>query len=428
MPGMRSVRLAYLLSLLLVGCTSSPSLTAEDWASWRGPRGNGLAPSEAPLTWGRDENVKWRVPLGLPANGSPIVVGDRIFLTTPEDAEGKQRSLYCYAREDGRELWSRTVDFGRVTPTHPTNPYCATTPASDGEVVVVWHASAGLHAYDMDGTELWSHQLGEFTHDFGYGTSPIVHRGKVYLNTGPGTPPFVACFDLRSGEMLWTQEEADVRTAEEIEQKRLSGSWCTPTVIEDGGRELLLCGQPTRVCAYDLDDGTLVWSCEGVAGKRGNLTYSTPAVGEDMCVVVGGWEGPTVGVAFGGEGDVTATHQLWRHAGQMSNCASGIFYEGSFLIPTMNGMLHNIDPATGEATWRKRIARGNTWGSIVQVGDRLYLMNQDGNTVVFRPDDEGIDVLAENALDEPTNATLAIAGGEIYLRTHEHLYCIAADG
>ncbi|MEM9381864.1 MAG: PQQ-binding-like beta-propeller repeat protein [Planctomycetota bacterium] len=401
--------------------------SAEDWPGWRGPTANGVSPSKAPLTWDAETNVKWRTPLAHPANGSPVVSGDRIFLTTPGDPEGKERALECYARESGELLWQRTIEFGRKMPTHNTNPYCGTTPACEGDRVVVWHASAGLYCYDFEGEEKWRRDLGEFKHQWGYGTSPVLRDGVVYLNTGPGEVSMVIAVDLESGETIWETVEPDFRTDEERQKERLAGSWCTPILVETGGETQLVCGQPTRVVGYDLETGDIVWTCDGVAGKNGNLTYSSPVMADDVCVVVGGYSGPTLGVRVGGEGDVTETHRVWRHARQLSNCASGVFVNGRVIVPDMKGTLWCIDPATGLPDWRERVSRGGTWGSIVIVGELLYILTQSGTTVVFRADEDGLEIVHENVIEEATNSTLAIADGEIYLRTHEHLYCIA-DG
>lgn len=419
-PDMKLVALS--LSIL-----SAPFVlaSAEDWPGWRGPTANGVSPSVAPLTWDAETNVKWRTPLAHPANGSPVVSGDRIFLTTPGDPEGKERALECYARETGELLWRRAIDFGRVMPTHDTNPYCGTTPACEGERVVVWHASAGLYCYDFDGEELWKRDLGEFKHQWGYGTSPVLRDGMVYLNTGPGEVSMVIAVDLESGDTVWEAVEPDFRTDEERKQERLTGSWCTPIIVERDGSSVLVCGQPTRVVGYDLETGDIVWTCEGVAGKNGNLTYSSPVMADDVCVVIGGYSGPTLGVRVGGEGDVTESHRVWRHARQLSNCASGVFVNGRVIVPDMKGTLWCIDPATGLPDWKKRVARGGTWGSILIVDDLLYMLAQNGTTIVFHADAEGLEIVHENVIEEATNSTLAIADEEIYLRTHEHLYCIA---
>lgn len=401
---------------------------AQDWPQWRGPHGDGFAaPQRAPLQWSKAENVKWRTPLAQAGNGSPIVANGRVFLTMREDDQGRKRSLYCFDRDRGGALWVRTIDFDRVMPTHATNPHCSTTPASDGERVVVWHASAGLFCYDFAGELLWQRDLGEFRHQWGHGTSPVLHDGKVILHSGPGRQSFVAAFDLATGEDIWRVDEPDHLTAEQIAKKRLVGSWCTPVVHRVGERDLVLCAQPTRVVAYDAGSGEVVWSCQGVACDKGDLTYSSPVIAGDVCVVQGGYEGPSVGVRMDGEGDVTATHRLWRHDIKMSNCASGIFADGAIFIPDLGGFLRCLDARSGVTRWRARIGRGQTWGSIVAADDRLYLMNQNGRTIVFEPNATELVVLAENDLGEATNSTPVISGGEIFLRTHEALWCIAGE-
>src|SRR5690606_26331834 len=148
---------------------------AEDWPAFRGPNGDGTADASGlPVEWGPDRNIKWKVPLPEPANSSPIVSNGRVFVTYAED-RGQQRHLVCFDRQTGEQLWKASVPFANVEETHETNPYCGSTPVADGERVVVWHGSAGMHCYDFDGNPLWSQDLGEFHHMWGYGSSPIIH-------------------------------------------------------------------------------------------------------------------------------------------------------------------------------------------------------------------------------------------------------------
>jgi len=151
---------------LIALCSSSP---AADWSAFRGPSGTGLAAKgeKAPLNWGPEKNIRWKVPLPRPGNGSPIVAAKRVFVTSAEDKDGRQRSLYCFDTATGKKLWAKTISIDRTMPKHKTNCYSPTTPVSDGKRVVVWHASAGLHCYDIDGRPLWSRDLGELRHQWG---------------------------------------------------------------------------------------------------------------------------------------------------------------------------------------------------------------------------------------------------------------------
>ena len=413
-------------------CTSlwllASALAAQDWPAFRGPSGDGICVTnqKPPLRWdGRtNTNIKWKVPLPRPANGSPVVSAGRVFLTCPKDEKGRQRGVICFDRRDGKELWSRTVEFDKVMPTHKTNPYCGTTPATDGKRVVVWHSSAGLYCYDFAGKELWKRSLGEFRHRWGYGTSPILHDGKVILHSGPGKQVFMAALNLEDGKTIWKTDEPLEGDGQDNAEGRLLGSWCTPIIV----RGQIICTMPTRVVAYAPNDGRILWWCSGLSCKRGDLAYSSPVMAGDTCLVVGGYDGPELGIRIGGKGDVTKSHRLWRHARRQSNIGSGVVVDGHLYRTALRGELVCVDPATGERLWRGRPAKGQIWGSIVYAAEHLFVMNQKGTTIVFRPDPGKLVVVAKNELSEPTNSTPAISDGEIFLQTHRHLYCIAGMG
>jgi hypothetical protein len=195
--------------------------------------GDGVAKEDkAPLAWGPGKNVRWKSPLPGPGNGSPIVSHGRVFLTCA-DSQGKQRSLYSFDRKTGKQVWVRTVEFAEVEPTHQTNPYCASTPVAMVSRVV-WHGSAGLFCYDFDGKELWSKDLGDVKHIWGFGSSPILFEGKVILNHGPGEQSFMTALDAKSGEVLWKTDEpggANDRAG------KMVGSWSTPLMIQVDGKD-----------------------------------------------------------------------------------------------------------------------------------------------------------------------------------------------
>lgn len=412
---------------LIAAAILSATATAQDWPGFRGPTGDGVARSKAaPVTWSVDENVAWKASLPRPSNGSPIVSKNCVFLACTEDEEGKKRALYCFDRKDGKKLWSRTVEFDKVMPTHKTNPYCGSTPVADGERVIVWHSSAGLHCYDYEGKALWSRDLGEFRNVFGYGTSPILHDGKVILFTGPGEKIFVTALDPKTGETIWETPEPVKQEVDEGGKPKLWGSWCTPVVATVGDTQQIICAMPSRVVAYAPDDGSILWWCDGLTCKRGNWQHASPVIAGNVCLVIAGWDGPSIGIDMrDAKGDVTDSHRMWRHVKRPSNVGSGVFADGHFYWPDIRGVLACIDPKTGVRKWTEPPgAKGAMWGSIVSAGGLLYVMNQKGTTIVFKPNAEKLEVIARNELGETTNATPAIAGDEIFLRTHESLYCI----
>ena len=401
------------------------SAMAGDWPAFRGPDGNGVAHEDkAPLHWGPGKNVRWKVSLPGPGNSSPIVSRGRVFVTCAED-EGKKRNLYCFDRRTGEKLWVRTVEFPTLEPTHRSNPCCASTPVADGSHVVVWHGSAGVFCYGFDGTKAWEKDLGAVRHDWGYASSPILHRGKVILNFGPGSRTFLAALDLKTGGLLWKHDEPGGLDATD---KRMVGSWSTPIVIKVDGRDQILCSMPTRVIACDEETGSLWWSCGGLTSEKVDLVYASPVISGGIGVAFTGWvNGPTIGFKLGGSGDVTARNRLWLEQ-QPQRIGSGVVVDGRlYIVNAGPGTAQCMECQTGKVRWTERLDGGESWGSLVMAAGRLYVTSRRGVTTVFRPGPEKFGLLAMNDLGESSNATPAISDGQIFLRTDQHLYCIADD-
>jgi outer membrane protein assembly factor BamB len=401
---------------------------ADDWPSFRGPTGDGIsAEKSAPTAWAKDKNILWRTPLGTPGNGSPIVSNGKVFIAGSEDKEGKKRFLACFDRKDGKQLWVRTVEFGKAMPTHDTNPHSSSTPAADGKVVVVWHSSAGLCCYDFEGKEVWKRDLGEFEHMWGDGTSPVIHKGLVFLNSGPAKKRvFVAALRLTSGETVWEKEEPFKGDGEYNESKKYMGSWTTPLIVDFQGKEQVICSMPTRVVAYAPEDGKLLWSCDGLRFDAGDLSYSSPIVAGDLCVSIGGYGGPGIAVRLGGSGDVTSSNRVWRTEKNPQSIGSGVYLDGHIYMPyTGANVVACIDPKTGAYLWKSRATGTEMWGSMIYAAGRIYVTDKRGRTVVIKPNPEKLDILATNELGEASNCTPAISDGQIFIRTDKALYCIA---
>lgn len=415
------------LCLATLACGSvAQAANAGDWPAFRGPNGNGMSNEKnVPLRWGKEQNVKWKAKLPGPGNSSPIVWGDRVFVTCAED-QGKKRGLYCFNRADGSLRWVRVVDFGKVMPTHQTNPYCATTPVTDGRRVVVWHGSAGLFCYDMDGKELWRRDLGEFRHEWGYAASPIIYRDRVIQNCAPGDHAFVAAFDLATGRDLWRVDEPTDGDGRKRADGAYMGTWSTPVVIHLDGQDQIVCSLPTRVVSYAPADGEILWTCDGLRSEKGDLAYSSPVIGDGICVAIGGYSGAGMAIKLGGRGNITETNRLWRTPRNPQSIGSGVILDGFLYVPDAGpSTIRCLEVATGKETWADRASGANLWGSIILADGRLYVTNQAGATVVFRPNPQKFELLAKNELDEPSNSTPAISDGQIFIRTFEHLYCIA---
>jgi outer membrane protein assembly factor BamB len=205
----------------------------------------------------------------------------------------------------------------------------------------------------------------------------------------------------------------------------LRGSWTTPVVITAGGRDELVLTQTRRVSAYDPKTGDLLWVCGGLAP----LAYTSPVPGEDIIVAMGGYHGGSLAVRPGASGDVTATHRVWHTQDGPNWLSTGVIVDGFAYLAGMEGTMRCYDVATGVEKWIDRLppsgGSGEVWGSMTKSGDGLlYVMNQSGDTFVFRPSPEKYDHLARNSLGEATNSTPVISDGQLFLRTHEALWCI----
>lgn len=416
---------------------------AEHWPQWRGPGGNGIT-NEAglPTTWSRETNVAWRVELPESGNSSPVVWGDRIFVTQPISAEN-MRTVICFRKSDGKQLWQQGVKYDQEEASHRTNPYCSPSPVTDGERVIVWFGSAGLVCYDMDGTRLWQKDLGPLEHMWGYGTSPILHEDLCILNFGPGANEALLALNKTNGEEVWRVAPLDV--TEELElsgpendgnvdpardksdlDKKLRGAWGTPVVEKVGDQTHLIVAHPRRMSAYDPASGKLRWTCGGSAP----LAYVTPMRSENTFLTLGGYFGGSIAVDGDGEGDVTDTKRVWHKERESTNwLGTGVVRDGHLYICDMKGVAHCFDCATGEIRWKERLpgSSGECWSSMTMTGDGvIYLMSQKGDVFVFRASPDGYEAIAKNQMEENSNSTVAVSNGQLIIRTFDALWCIGS--
>lgn len=397
---------------------------AGDWPEFRGANNDGQSDETGlPVEWGPDRNIVWKsaLPENSESNGSPIVSNGRVFLTSAEKTQGKTRTLHCFDRKTGEQLWSRDVSADQVWPTHKTNLYGGSTPAADGERVVVWHASAGLVCYDFEGEKIWERDLGGFKHMWGYGGSPIIDSGRVILHAGPGPRVFMTSIDLKTGETQWETEEPVEGNGERNPQNKYMGSWSTPVIAND----LIVCSFATRVNAYNPANGEIVWTCDGIRGPKGDLCYTSPIIAGNICVAMGGFGGPAFGFKMGGEGNITDAARLWRVEKAPQRIGSGVFVgEHIYVANAGPNLLQCIEPATGEIVWEERAPGGAHWGSMIHADGKIYVTDQQGTTHVIKPNPENLELLASNKLGERSNSTPAFSDGQIFIRTFRNLYCI----
>lgn len=401
-------------------------------ANWPGFRNDGhgiAAENSAPVKWSASEGIRWRAPLPDRGNGSPIVWGDRVFLT---QAQGARRSVLCLDRASGKVLWSQGVTHEAKDPTHETNPHASATPVTDGGRVIAFFGSAGAVAYDFAGQELWRRDLGQQTHQWGYGSSPILAGDLCILYFGPGPRSFLTALDKKTGKTVWQVEAPEKHPAERFDgfagkSDGVMGSWSTPVLVKSAGREEVIMTFANEMKGFDPKTGRELWKTDGL----NPLLYTSPLAGGGYVVGMGGYFGGTVAVKQGGSGDLSA-QKVWSVKKEKRHLlSSGVIRGKHIFISNTIGVAECRELETGRQLWEERLkgpgANGETWGSMILVGENLYVVNKSGDTFVLRANPAKFDLVSVNSLKEPCNTTPALANGELFIRTDKALWCITGQ-
>lgn len=407
-----------LIGALLAALTLTTAVAAENWPCWRGPDGQGRsAEKNLPLKWSATENLKWKVPLPAAGNSTPVIWGEKVFLTQATKG-GKVRSLLCLARADGKLLWQKDVAYAEQETTHNTNPFCSASPVTDGERVVVSHGSAGMYCYDFSGQELWKADHGKLEHIWGHASSPILYNDLAILWCGPGERQFLLAVNKKTGERIWEHQEPGGNSGKVGSQDWL-GTWSTPLIIKVAGQDQLVFSVPYELKGFDPKSGKELWSAKGLD----KLVYTSPLYADGVIVSLGGASGQ-LSLKAGGSGDVTKeSFRLTK--GSHWRVGSGVIVGEHVYHMEGNGVPRCWELKSGKDIWQvaERPGAGDCWASMVYGDGRLYVTNQKGETLVFAANPK-YELLEINRLDEHTNASLAIAQGNLFIRTDKHLWCI----
>jgi outer membrane protein assembly factor BamB len=474
-------KLASLVRIAVLVTVAFPAgARASDWPQFRGPNGSGRPANDAPLPaeLGPGTNVLWKTALP-PGHSSPVVVGDRVYLTAV-----RQKRLVTLAldRQTGKLLWEAEAPTRTLEKVHKIGSHAQSTPAADHERVVSFFGSAGLFCHDRAGKLLWRVPLGPFQNDFGAASSPILVGDWVLLCQDHDENSFLMALDKRTGKTVWKTDRSEF----------LRG-FATPVIWDVAGRKQVVVAGTLRVAGYDLENGKEVWTVRGIA----RTICATPAVGDGRLYVSGWAAGGDPGAAIevepfddvikrqdkngngkleraeltahpfgerftqvdtngdgsitraeyerfqelfqkgrnavlairpGGKGDVTAAHVAWTNTRQVPFCASPLYHGGLVYTVKDGGLLACLDPRDGKPLKFDRLPGAGSYYSSPVAGDgKIYLLNVSGTLSVVQA---GRDwkVLSTSDFDEAVYATPAIADGRIYLRTAGHLYCFGVAG
>lgn len=400
-----------------VSLIGSEGAAQEHWPRWRGPSGQGyVANPEAgyPIRWSGTDDALWKTPVPGRGNSSPVVWGDRIFLTTAYD-DGARRSILAFRRSDGKKLWETFAPKASPEAAHPKNTRASSTVATDGERVYAYFGNHGLLAVDFDGNKVWHVPLGPFEAYHGTASSPLLYEDRVIVVQDHSGQSFIAAFDKTTGQALW-------RTP-----RRARVGWNTPIAIRVGQREEIVVSGQQEVVAYHPRTGRELWKVRGNTFEA----IPTPVVGEGMVFASSGRGGPTIAIRPGGSGDVTDSHVVWKAPKGSPFVPSTVLYDGVlYMVNDMNAVATAYDAKEGEVLWQGRLGRARREGfsaSPVAFAGKIFFTNDDGQTFVLATNRSEMELLHVNELGERVLASPALVDGTWYWRTQKHLLALVGQ-
>jgi outer membrane protein assembly factor BamB len=408
---------------LFVAAVLAPALAA-DWTQFRGPGGLGTSPDRGvPLNWNQNENILWKTDLPGAGTSSPVLIGDKIFLTAysgyniPGQPQGSQddlkRHLLCLDRRSGRIAWTKNLpvklpEQDRIREGHG---YASSTPAVDAERVYVFAGRSGVLALDHSGKQLWQADVGNGLSGWGSASSPLLSGDLVIVNASVESQSLIA-FQKITGKEKW--RAGGIRE-----------SWNTPILVQtkDGKTELVVAIMG-KVLGFDPATGQQLWNCATEIGW-----YMVPSLvaHNDVVYCIGGRNGGgALAVRAGGRGDVTRTHRLWAIK-KGSNVPSPVFHEGHlYWINETDSIAYCVEAASGRIVYGERIPQGGqVYASALLADGRIYHIDRSGRTYVIAAKPK-FELLATNELRDRSmfNATPVAVDGKLYIRSDKALYCI----
>jgi outer membrane protein assembly factor BamB len=425
------------------------AISAQNWPSFRGPNASGVADGQpTPLKWdvASGENVLWKTPVPGMAVSSPVVWGDRVFVSTAvsgDPSAGIKTGLYgdvkpsndvsmhswrllALDKRTGKVLWDRVAHEGvPKTKRHPKSSQASATPVTDGRHVVVSFGSEGLYAYDFDGKLLWTRDLGTLNagwfydpdYEWGIASSPIIWKNSVIVQCDIQKNSFVAAFDVATGSPLW-------RTArEEIP------SWSTPTVYERDGRSELVTQATGFTRGYDPATGKELWRLSG----NSEIAIPTPIVGPNLIIVTNGYTPiqPIYAIKPGASGDITLKKDqtssesvAWSMPRGGPYIPTPVIYGDHLYVLAITGVLTSYDVRTGQRIYQQRVGMGGSFSaSPVAADGKLYISSEDGDVYVVKAGPQ-YELMASNSIGEVLMASPAISDGIVFFRGLRNVFAI----
>lgn len=410
---------ATLTILFVVGSTAF----AEDWNRFRGPNGQGIVEDNIPLTWSANEHVAWKFDLPGEGSSSPIIVGNRIFVTCYSgEGNDAKRHIVCVDAETGKQLWQDSVSGPQREDGYQgflkEHGFASGTPVSNGKHVFTFFGKAGAVAWTVDGQKAWQKNLGQQSSNrrWGSGASPVLHDGILIVNASEESRAIYG-LDASTGEEIW-----------KAEYDQLELCYATPVLTEGEGSVMeAVISMPGEVWGLNASNGKLRWYCE--IDNGGNVSPSV-VVGDDLFYTFGGYpEQQTNAIRRGGRKDVSKTHREWQ-ARDSSYVPTPLLFADHLFWVTDKGQAFCVNAKTGKTVTRARLqglksGGRSVYASPIKVGDNIYVVTRRSGTYVFDATPEMKQITKSEPLDDSDfNATPAVSNGRVYLRSNKAVYCV----
>ena len=423
------------------------SISAADWPQWRGPRGTGASDEKnLPVRWSATENVAWNAAIGGLGVSSPIVSGDRVFVTSqigtgvrrpgthPRLAQGAnagasgERALAAGAaqsddrtffvveafnRADGRRLWQYRVEAAGPLPgVHDKHNLASPSPVTDGQLVYAWFGTGQIVALDMSGKAVWERHLGKeiapFDINWGHASSPTLYGDTLLLLCDHTPASYLLAVDKKTGKERWRADRGKGRM-----------SYTTPFVVEMPGGPELIVNSSQRVDAYDPRSGAFLWH----VGGSNQFPIPAPTFHDGVLYMTRGYRsGPYMAIRPGGRGDISTSHVVWEVPTGAPYISSLVYDEGILYMASDVGAVTAIDAATGKRIWQQRV-EGIFSASPVAGDGKIYFVSETGETIVLKAGRQP-EVLARNDIGERLIASPAISNGQLFIRSDGQLFAI----
>jgi outer membrane protein assembly factor BamB len=429
---------------------SAGAAVAGEWPQFRGPSASGIGDgTKPPVRWDatKNANILWKTEIPGLAVSSPVVWGERVFVTTAISSDPKQKfrvglfgdtdpvndssthqwKTLALDKKTGKILWEQTAHQGVPrTKRHPKSSQASPTPATDGKVVVAYFGSEGLYAYSMDGKLLWKKDLGlqnagwffDPDSEWGAASSPVIHKNTVIVQCDRQKDSFIAAYDLKDGKELWRTSRAEIP------------GWGTPTIVSGKDRVEVATNGTKAIRGYDADTGKELWTL----GPNSEVTCTTPVSGHNLIFVTAGYPPvqPIYAIKVGSSGDLTLKDGkessdaiAWSKQRGGVYLPSPIVYGDQLYTVNNNGVLTAYDAKSGNRVYQQRVGEGGSFtASPIAAAGKLYISTEDGDVYVVKAGPQ-YELIAKNPLGEAILATPALAGDLLIVRGEKHLFAIS---